>query len=322
MPVDLFLPKQQSQSECLEGEDKIQLMDTTSMCRIWYSLVYVIKDKTKYDVSHDKSFQLARKTKAANMRASKKVPGLGQLANQPLPLDRAQLAYLFHHEQLCLTTPQGLTWRFWLLFVTFFLPRIREEASNVTRGSFKKVLNVDGTVKYIIYVPQGTTKRDRGNDNSVNASKYNKHPIALPCTVKVMDFIHVFDVMCSHLDKIPLQPDEPDRDAQKMFKQIKKTVPPPGETFFYPKDLGVNSYDHLLRTMIWSTGMQVGPLQLQNQSLRPTMFCLNTVLGITTTQMMAMAGHSSEKTNLAYQRGFSELYARISASVLVINSLT
>ena len=83
-----------------------------------------------------------------------------------------------------------------------FLARVKEEASNVTRDSFKKVLNPNGTVKYMIYVPQGTTKCDQGNISAREAAKFKKHPIALPCSVKKLDFSVVWTSWISYLTSL------------------------------------------------------------------------------------------------------------------------
>ena len=55
------------------------------------------------------------------------------------------------------------------------------------------------------------------------------------------------------------------RSTQKLFKMFQ---PVPGEFFFLEGDLGIQSFDGLLRTMLWATGVHAHKLQLPNMALR------------------------------------------------------
>ena len=44
--------------------------------------------------------------------------------------------------------------------------------------------------------------------------------------------------------------------------------PVPGEYFFLEGALGIQSFDGLLRTMLWATGVHAHKLQLPNMALR------------------------------------------------------
>ena len=55
------------------------------------------------------------------------------------------------------------------------------------------------------------------------------------------------------------------RSTQKLFKMFQ---PETGEFFFLERDLGIQSFDGLLCTMLCATGVHAHKLQLPNMALR------------------------------------------------------
>ena len=98
---------------------------------------------------------------------------------------------------------------------------------------------------------------------------------------------------------------------------IRSGVPAPGNSFFLPGDLGVNKYDDILKSMIFATGLKVEKLQLANQAIRPTVFCLHRQLGILPEDTAAVAGHKSVRTQITYKRGDSNWSGKLTAKVQV-----
>ena len=293
-----------------------QYLDTSTMDLSFAKLVAVFKRDTEYDL-WSPSFLSAREAKQVYMKKAKQQAGLGMLSNQHEPLSRAMICYLLHSDLVNLYTPQGLTWAFFWLFVLIFLPRVRTETYNVKRGDFHIIKNTDGTAKCVVYTPHGQLKRDRGHVRGDHAAAVMKRPIAIPCRNEPkLSFDTILETWFCHLDQLEWSGDRAD---QPMFHQL-RTSPKLGECFFLPKKMGIDSFDMLLRKLIWSCGLKVGPLQFQNQCLRPTAFgyvlklyCIYTSLStsnfrfhkklnLSTGLFMAMAGHASARTHLTYAR--------------------
>jgi len=281
-----------------------KFLDTTTMDLIWQQLVGVFKQKTTYDL-WSKNFQGARNARATYMKNSKKVAGNGELQNQPEPLTRAQISFLLHSDQLNLFTPRGLLTTFYILFTLIFLPRVRTEVRNVTRGDFQFLRNPDGSVRAVVYCPKGQLKRDRGHVRGSNSARVFKRPIALPCPGEPkLSFDIVLETLFAHLDMLEWSGP---RSEQPLLYQMMKVTPPPGSCFFINRPLGVRTFDELFRHLIWNCGLKVNDLQYQNQSLRPTAFGFHRKLGLSTGQFMALAGHASRRTHIIYTRRNIEL---------------
>ena len=71
-----------------------------------------------------------------------------------------------------------------------------------------------GEVIGVMYVPQGTLKRDRGDQTPYDAAGYHKRPFALNTDVNKSCFHLILLEMERHLD---LLPHTGDRKTQKMF---------------------------------------------------------------------------------------------------------
>ena len=290
-----------------------QYLDTTTLELLWAKISAVMRDKTDYDLSKPE-FQAARNTKCAYMRKAKLVPGLGELASQPMPLSRAQLSFLLYSDQLCFSTPWGLTWLFYIQFTIYFLPRVKEEVWNARRGDFRRVFNPDGSLKGIIYAPMGSLKRDQGNKTALKSAGAFKRPCVLPCvTEPKLCFARALDEMEKQLDMMPW---EGDRKLQRIFHQVVAGQPAPGKPFYVSnKHMGGDKFDSILRTAIWAVGIKCDRLQIVNQALRPTAFCLHKFVGLTVEDMMAVAGHCSRNTHTIYTRGNIDLMLNIGSKV-------
>jgi len=284
-----------------------KFLDTSTMDLIWQKIVAVFKQKTTYNLWSD-DFVSARNARATYMVNSKKVHGHGELQNQPEALTRAMISFLLHSDQVTMFTPRGLVWNFYLLFTLIFLPRVRTEAKQVTRGDFFFLRNSDGSVRAVVYCPKGQLKRDRGHIRGDHHAKVFKRPIALPCPGEPkLSFDIVLETMFAHLDKLPWNGP---RSEQPMFYQVVQQIPKPGSCFFLNRQMGVDYFSRLFRTLIWSTGLKVSALQYQNQSLRPSAFSFHQLLGLSTGQFMATAGHASSRTHIIYTRRNIELKAQ------------
>ena len=293
---------------------EVQSLDTTTLDRLWYGLSFMFRKETTYRITTDPEFSLARETKASNMRSSKREQGLGQLNNQAASLSKAQLIWMLSSDQLTFNTPMGLVWLFWLTLMMYFLPRVRSEASNICRGDFVRIRDCHGSVIGVMYVPQGTLKRDRGDLTAFDAAGYHKRPFALNTDVDKSNFHLILLEMEKHLD---LLPHSGNRKTQKVFKMVRSGVPAPGNSFFLAGDLGVNKYDDMLRSMIHATGLKVEKLQLQNQAIRTSVFALHRQLGIAPEDTQAAAGHKSVKTQITYKRGDSDWSGKVTGKVQV-----
>ena len=153
--------------------------------------------------------------------------------------------------------------------------------------------DASGQVVGVLYVPMGTTKRDRGNVKAHDCAGYFKRPFAMVTQEDKLNWNVVFGVFERELDKLP---HEGSRDTQNLFHQVRSGIQKPGDPMFLPGNLGIDSYDRLLKTAIWATGLEVHKLQLPNQALRPTIFCLHRRLGVRPKDTAANAGHSSKST--------------------------
>ena len=282
-------------------------LDTTTLELIFAKIVCVFKQRTNYDL-YSPSFKSCREIKTKLLKDAKDIHGKGELNNQCQPLTRAQLCYLLHSDQLTLSTPRGLIWLFYVLFTTIFLPRVREEVIHVTRGDFQKIFNPDGSLRAVVYCPKGKLKRDRGDKRGDHAARVFKRPVALPIPLEPkLSFDVVLDTIFAHLDKLPWSGD---RSTQPIFYQITQAALKPGDCFFNNKPMGLFTFDSLLRSALWAVGMKVGPLQFQNQALRPTAFGIHKALGLSTGLFQASAGHASERTHIIYCRKNIELLAQ------------
>ena len=289
-------------------------LDTTSLDLVWAKLVSQFKSKTSYDL-YSKDFLLCREAKSKYQRDAKLVPGLGELANQSVPLSRAQISYLLHSDHLCLDTPRGLVTLFYVLVTLYFLPRVGKETKGMTRGCFSKIYNPNGSVKAVVYTPKGTLKRDMGDKVGANQAMVLKRPIALPMPSEPkLSFDVVLDVLFSHLD---LLPHAGDRSTQPIFHQLVSPIPRPGSCFFLNKPMGNDTYNTLLRQAIYATGMSVNKHQLANHSLRPTAFQIHKSLGLSTGLIMSMAGHASARTQTVYIRKSVDLLSGASSNMQV-----
>jgi len=77
-----------------------------------------------------------------------------------------------------------------------------------------------------------------------------------------LNFHLVLSVLERHLDMLL---HSGPRSTQKLFKMFQ---PVPGEYFFLEGALGIQSFDGLLRTMLWATGVHALKLQLPYMALR------------------------------------------------------
>ena len=109
-------------------------IDLSTMDRVFSQVGTVLAEKTGYKVVANRTFDQAREMKVAYMRNAKRHAGLGQLAGQAHPFTRAELDFLLHSDTVSMTTPRNLITCFYLQFVLYFQPRVREEVYNVTRG--------------------------------------------------------------------------------------------------------------------------------------------------------------------------------------------
>lgn len=297
---------------------EIQPLDTSTQEKYWFGLKHSFKTKTNYKLS-DLDFNLARECKGSAMRLAKnnREKGLGQLSNQSIPLTNSQILYLLSNDQLSVYTPRGLQWLTYLLIMLYFLPRCGEEVCNMARGDFSRVYGPDGKVVGVVYVPQGTLKKDRGNVTQTDAAGYYKRPFALVTREDKLNFHLVLSTMERQLDMLP---HEGPRSTQKIFKQTKLSFPGPDEPFYFEGDLGTQSFRSILRNMIHATGLKAHPKQLQNIAMRSTIFSLHRQIGISHSETQSMAGHGSVKTGLIYKRGDLEYSGEVNAQIQVRTS--
>ena len=289
-------------------------LDTSTQELYWFAMSFMFTKLTNYKISTDEDFARARETHASCMRLAKEVAGLGQLSHQPLPLTKAQLMWLLTNDMLNLTTARGLYWLTFVLINLYFMPRVRTECKNIVRGDFVRVRGPDGNVVGVLYVCQGTTKKDRGQVKAQDAAGYYKRPFAYVTAEDKLNFDRVFGVLEKQLD---LLPHKGDRSTQKIFQRMRGVILPLDEPWLKAEEMGWHTYDSLLRTAIWATGLQVDQLQLANQALRPTIFCLHRRIGVQPSDTAANAGHRSENTQITYKRGDLAYSAAINEKVQV-----
>eukprot|EP00092_Neocalanus_flemingeri_P039204 GFUD01042673.1.p1 GENE.GFUD01042673.1~~GFUD01042673.1.p1 ORF type:complete len:457 (+),score=91.19 GFUD01042673.1:208-1578(+) len=296
-----------------EEEGVVQYLDTTTMEKIFSLLCNALVERTTYRPAGDPDFNIAREAKVTYLVLAKRVPGLGQLAHQALPLSRAQVDFLLHSDILSWYSPRGLTALFYIEFALFFGPRVKTEIYNVTRGDFRRIKNKDGSVRCVVYVPQGQLKKDRGDKPGNRNSGAYKRPAALSCkTEPKLDFSRTLGQMEEHCDQLPW---EGDRSTQPLFYQLKTSLTMPGECFFLPKRMGEAVFDSTLKWAILTSGLDTSGISLCNSALRTTAFNLMDLLGFSTEAMMAFAGHTSDNTNRIYRRNNYEKQAMIGGAI-------
>jgi len=288
-------------------------VDTTTIDKIYYMVSKMMEQKTVYKASGNPAFDGVRGSLVTYKKKAKEVPGLGELANQSLPLSRAQLNFILHHDSLDFYTPRGLVSLFYFLFIVIFNPRVRTEVFNARRGDFKRITNPDGSTRYIQYIPGGHLKRDMGDRTGLAAARAMKRPVGVPCpSILKLDFPTVLDEFEKHLDMLDWP--EEDRSSQKFFHHM-KTAPAIGESFFTNANMGHDTFDGIVREVIKGSGIDVSGISLNNQCLRPTVFNLHTLLGFGASDMQDVAGHVSDKSNLAYRRANIERMAKLGGAV-------
>lgn len=287
-------------------------LDTTTYEKLFAGLVHEFRRHTNYNL-YSKEFAECRAAKNLYLREAKSVPGLGELSGQTIALSRAQISYLLHSDHLNLDTPRGLISLFWVLTTLLFLPRVKSEVRKLTRNSFSIIKNPDGSPMAVVYTPKGTLKRDNGERRGSNAAATFKRPIALVCPAEPkLSFDIVLKVLFSHLDLLPWTGD---RGEQPLFYGLVNPPPPPGSCFFLNKPMGIQTYDRLLRTVIFSAGLKVDSKQLPNQSIRPTAFVLHKSLGLSSELFKAFAGHVSSRTHVTYCRKSIDLLGQAASSM-------
>ena len=151
-----------------------QKLDLSTMDRYWYAICYCIKKDLGYHPGQHDEFEIARKAKNTSMRLAKQTPGLGEGAHRSESWSKAMLLYLLRSDHLNDWSGSGLLYRFYVLTILFFMPRVREEVFNLTRGSFKRIYKNDRTLHGMIYIPRGQTKCDRGDRTQQDNSGYYK----------------------------------------------------------------------------------------------------------------------------------------------------
>ena len=95
-------------------------------------------------------------SKASNKHISKRTQGLGQINNQYMPLSRAQICLLLSNDQLTFNTPMAAGLALLPHLMLYLLPRVKSEASNVTRGDFERIYEVIG----VMYFSAGIFKKN------------------------------------------------------------------------------------------------------------------------------------------------------------------
>ena len=176
------------------------------------------------------------------------------------------MIYVLSSDQLCLYTPDGLISLFYFLTMIYFLPRVKKEVWKLTRGDFVRVRNSKGEVIGVLYVPKGTTKKDRGNLTVRDAAGYFKRPYTSRCSIPKLDFHTVLTELERHLDQLPFSGD---RSTQPLFYQLKHVQHRnEDECFFVNHTMGEYSFDNIVRKAGRSCGLFLHPLQCQNQALR------------------------------------------------------
>ena len=154
--------------------NEVRLLEPSTLERIWYGLSHMIKKEIGYDITKDEAFGTAKQAKLSAMRLSKKVPGLGENASASIPWTLSMVIYVLSNDMLNFYTPEGLIGLFYFLLMIYFLPRVKTEIMGLTRGDFVRVKNWKGETIGVVYVPKGTTKKDRGNKTVRDAAGYYK----------------------------------------------------------------------------------------------------------------------------------------------------
>ena len=258
-----------------EREGVTTFLDTTTAQLVWQKLSAMLEDRTEYRLS-SKGMRMAKRMKNSYLRAAKKVAGLGELANQPMPITHAQLSYLLHNDHLDLYTPKGLQCLFYIMFCIIFLPRVRSEAANVQRGEFKFLLNADGSDRGVVYAANGSLKRDSGVRVGANAAPAYKQPMALPCPEPKLNFCVILRELFRYLDMLP---HDGNRDSQYLFHTPVAGNPGRDKPFYLKSRLGIDSFDGLFRWAMRSSGMDLTGVDTCNQVLRTTAFTMHQLIG-------------------------------------------
>jgi len=160
---------------------------------------------------------------------------------------------------------------------------------------------MDDETDGVVYVPQGTTKMDRGEKTAKDAYGYFKRPVAikLPPNLWMLDFDTILSEVEKHLDMLP---HEGDRSTQKLFMAPVKGRPKLGECFFNNFPLGENRFHDIARTAATNAGLHLDKLQLCNQAIRTTVMAIHEDAGFKESTTAGIVGHSSTKTQKIYKR--------------------
>ena len=276
-------------------------LDTNTYENIWYSLAHCIRDDLDIDISKEEPFNLTKKTKNAVMKEAKKNNKKGLLSHQPLPWSNAQLAYIMDSHVVSTFSPEALVNNLFFSIMFNFCIRVRAEMRNLTRGDFVRIKDADTNTTGVVYVPQGTTKMDRGNRMAHDAYGYFKRPVAikLPPHLWKYDFDTILTEVEKHLDMLPF---EGDRSEQKLFMAPVKGRPKPGECFFNDFPMGINRFDEIVKSAAANAGLQLDRLQNCNQAIRTTMMAIHEEAGLSDTSTAGIVGHASMKTQKIYKR--------------------
>lgn len=86
---------------------------------------------------------------------------MGKLEHQATPFSIAEMNYLIQSDFLDVHEPRGLVTLLLVLLATTLNVRIGEETRNMKLRDFKYVYNNDGTLAYVLYLPD-TAKKDQG----------------------------------------------------------------------------------------------------------------------------------------------------------------
>lgn len=292
-------------------------LDTSTQEKMWYSLLWSLRELAGYDVREFPDIDLLRGAKNAASKSAAENHGLGQAAHQSIPWSKGMLVYVLSNDHLNVYTSRGLSTLWYFLCEVNFAPRVRKEMRLLTRADFRRVYSEACECFGLAYDPQGTTKRDQGDAPARRNAGHKKRPVAIRCkTDSKLDVVKVFSALEAQLDLLPLLEDEPDRGHQKLFKKLRQDHQKPGEPMFYKENMGLNTFDSIVRVAAWSCGLNPDPLLCHNQCLRTTFFCLHEDMGIAPGITAAMAGHSSEKTQRLYKRYYSKASAHTSATFL------
>ena len=179
LPVaDVALIVSRYMSERINGTKKKKTgencrLDTTTLDKVWYGLRSFLRTKCGYNPK-DQEFELACNAKGTSMRLSKQTAGLGEGAHRSEGWSKAMIIYLLYSDHLNDWSGTGLQYRFYVLTILYFMPRVRKEVLSLTRGSFRRIFWSNGDIRGMVYIPLGQTKCDRGNCPEKDAFGYFK----------------------------------------------------------------------------------------------------------------------------------------------------